>query len=136
MSINDWPEDERPREKLLIRGAQALSDSELLAIFLRTGIRGRSAVDLARDLLARFGGWRGLLAADNAELEQQPGLGRAKVGQLKAILELARRSLGEEILHQDVLTSPLAVKNYLSLCLAHETREVFLGLFPCFKSTF
>ena len=93
MSIRDWPEAERPREKLLARGASALSDAELLAIFLRTGVAGQSAVDLARHLLADFGSLRALLEADLGGFSRRLGLGPAKFAQLQAVLEMARRHL-------------------------------------------
>ena len=86
MAISDWPEAERPREKLLERGAQALSDAELLAIFLRSGIAGKSAVDLSRDLLLEFGGVRPLLKASETSFCRARGLGRAKYAQLQAVL--------------------------------------------------
>jgi DNA repair protein RadC len=93
MSIRDWPAAERPREKLLEWGATSLSDAELLAIFLRTGVTGRSAVDLARHLLAQFGGLRPLLEASQTVFNQQLGLGPAKFAQLQAVLEMSRRHL-------------------------------------------
>ena len=97
MSIRNWPEGERPREKLLERGPQALSDAELLAIFLRTGVAGKSAVDLARELIARFGSLRGLLRADEKQFCAAKGLGQAKFVQLQAVLEIARRHLAEAL---------------------------------------
>lgn len=129
MSINDWPEQDRPREKLIERGAEALNDAELLAIFLRTGVKGRSAVDLARDLLADFGGLVGLLSASQAELCRGKGLGMAKYVQLQAALELSRRYLRAEIAERDVLTSPEAVRNYLKSRLRVHPHEVFACLF-------
>jgi len=128
-SIKDWPEDERPRERLLARGAGGLSDAELLAIFLRTGIAGRSAVDLARDLLAEFGSLRALLKADQADFSRVKGLGPAKYAQLQAVLELARRHLAEELPERDVLNEPSAMRRYLVARLREEPQEVFLGLF-------
>lgn len=128
-SIKDWPEDERPRERLLARGAAGLSDAELLAIFLRTGIAGRSAVDLARDLLREFGGLRELLRATQAEFCRAKGLGQAKYAQLQAVLELARRHLAEELPERDVFTEPAAMRRYLVARLREERQEVFLGLF-------
>lgn len=128
-SIKDWPEDERPRERLLARGAAGLSDAELLAIFLRTGIAGRSAVDLARDLLQEFGGLRALLRADQAEFCRAKGLGQAKYAQLQAVLELARRHLAEELGARDLLAEPSAVQRYLVARLREERQEVFIGLF-------
>ncbi len=129
MPISDWPEQERPREKLLSRGAEALNDAELLAIFLRTGVQGRSAVDLARDLLANFGGLVGLLSASQAEFSAGKGLGMAKYAQLQATLELSRRYLRAEIAERDVLTSPEAVRNYLKSRLRVHPHEVFACLF-------
>ncbi|WP_295540903.1 DNA repair protein RadC [uncultured Thiohalocapsa sp.] len=129
MSISDWPEQERPREKLLSRGAEALDDAELLAIFLRTGVQGRSAVDLARDLLADFGGLVGLLSASQTAFCAGNGLGTAKYAQLQATLELSRRYLRNEIAERDVLTSPEAVRNYLKSQLRVHPHEVFACLF-------
>ncbi len=127
--IKDWPEDERPRERLLARGAAGLSDAELLAIFLRTGIAGRSAVDLARDLLLEFGGLRALLKASQADFCRAKGLGQAKYAQLQAVLELARRHLAEELPERNVLNEPAALNRYLVARLREEPQEVFLGLF-------
>lgn len=129
MSITEWPEHERPREKLLQRGANALSDSELLAIFLRTGVTGKSAVDLARDLLAELGGLRGLFSANEKGFCAVKGLGRAKYAQLQAVLEMSRRYLEEEIRDRDLLTSPEATRAYLKTQLHHHAREVFACLF-------
>jgi DNA repair protein RadC len=129
MSINDWPLAERPREKLLERGAAALSDAELLAIFLRTGVRGRSAVDLARDLLARHDGLRGLLDADTRACLEFPGLGAAKYAQLQAALELGRRYLETTLQRSDPLTSPAVTGQYLTARLRPYEREVFACLF-------
>ncbi|NEX18822.1 JAB domain-containing protein [Thiorhodococcus mannitoliphagus] len=129
MTIKDWPEDERPREKMLAHGAGALSDAELLAIFLRTGVAGRSAVDLARDLLASFGGLTGLLAADQRRFCAAKGLGTAKFTQLQAVLELSRRYLLTRISGQDVLTSPEATRGYLKMRLYSSPQEIFACLF-------
>ena len=129
MAITDWPADERPREKLLARGAGALSDSELLAIFLRTGRRGLSAVDLARELLDGFGGLRPLLEADLDGFCSHAGLGPAKFTQLQAVLEMARRHLQAELERGDALNSPDQVARYLSARLRHQHREVFACLF-------
>lgn len=129
MAIRDWPEDERPRERLLARGAAGLSDAELLAIFLRTGIAGRSAVDLARDLLTEFGSLRALLKADQAAFCRAKGLGQAKYAQLQAVLELARRHLAEELPEKNVLADPSAMHRYLVARLREEPQEVFIGLF-------
>ena len=113
MAITDWPLDERPREKLLSRGATALSDAELLAIFLRTGVAGLTAVDLARDLLNRFGGLRQLLDADQHDFCAAKGLGSAKFAQLQAVLEMARRHLHQRLQRGDALTSPALTRQYL-----------------------
>ena len=129
MAITDWPEGERPREKLLANGAMALSDAELLAIFLRTGVTGKSAVDLARDLLIRFSSLNGIFAASLSEIEQVHGMGVSKFVQLQAIFEMSRRALLEEMQERDVLTSPQAVRQYLSLKIGALPREVFVGIF-------
>jgi len=129
MPITDWPEAERPREKLLARGAEALSDAELLAIFLRTGVAGKTAVDVARELLAQFGGLRPLLAAEHAVLCAAPGLGNAKYAQLMAALEIGRRHLGEALTRGTALESSRDTREYLRACLRDQTHEVFCGLF-------
>ena len=128
MAITDWPELERPREKLLQLGAASLSDAELLAIFLRTGVRGKSAVDLARQLLVRCGSLGALFAAKRAELDGLPGLGDAKFSQLQAVLEMARRALAETLRQNDALGSPAAVRDFLRLTLAQREHEVFLAV--------
>jgi len=128
MAITDWPELERPREKLLQLGPASLSDAELLAIFLRTGARGKSAVDLARELLVRCGSLGALFAAKRAELAGLPGLGDAKFSQLQAVLEMARRALAETLRSSDALGSPGAVRDFLRLTLAKREREVFLAV--------
>lgn len=129
MAITDWPADERPRERLLKQGAAALSDAELLAIFLRTGIPGKSAVDLARELIQRFGSLNALFAATEQEFCAIPGMGAAKYAQLQAVVEMARRALKEEIAARDALSSPQAVRDYLRLHLGALPHEIFLGLF-------
>lgn len=129
MAITDWPEGERPREKLLARGAAALSDAELLAIFLRVGVTGKSAVDLARDLLGHFGGLTRLFAADRAAFSAFPGMGPAKFAQLQAVLEMSRRALSEEMRAGDALNSPGAVRDWLRLKLSGLPHEVFLAVF-------
>ncbi|MDM7858772.1 RadC family protein [Thiopseudomonas acetoxidans] len=129
MSIKLWPEQERPREKLLAHGSVALSDAELLAIFLRTGVRGCSAVELARRLLAEFGGLRQLLEADIDEFTQHMGLGPAKYAQLQAVLEMGRRHLAATIARESALESPQAVRDFLKAKLRHEPHEVFACLF-------
>ena len=129
MAISHWPAAERPRERLLALGAKVLSDAELVALCLRTGIAGKSAVELARELLGRFGGLAGLLSADHATLRTVKGLGAAKLAQLAAVLELSRRSLGEELKSRSALTSPQAVRDYLRLALGGKEHEVFVVLF-------
>ncbi len=129
MPITDWPEQERPREKLLHQGAAALSDAELLAIFLRTGIPGKTAVDLARDLLQKFSGLRGLLSAQRDPFCQQPGLGPAKYAQLQAVLEMGKRHLHATLVRNEVLTDPAATQRYLSARLRDHAFEVFACLF-------
>src|SRR5690606_17448866 len=131
MAITDWPAAERPREKLLARGAHALSDAELLAIFLRTGVTGKTAVDLARELLENFGGLRPLLEADSKHFCAAHGLGSAKYAQLQAVLEMARRHLQETLQAGDALTSPHLTRRQPRLQLQHEIREVFAGLYLC-----
>lgn len=129
MSITDWPEDERPREKLLRHGATVLSDAELLAIFLRTGVVGRSAVDLARDLLIRFGSLRGLLKANREDFCAAHGLGDAKYAQLQAVMEIARRHLAEAMNERTSLPNPAATRDFLRLKLRDLDHEVFCALF-------
>jgi len=129
MAITDWPEGERPREKLLQRGATALSDAELLAIFLRVGVTGKSAVALARDLLTHFGSLTRLFHSSQAEFAAFPGMGPAKFAQLQAVLEMARRALGEAMAQGDALGSPGAVRDYLRLHLGGLPHEVFMALF-------
>lgn len=129
MTIRDWPQNERPREKLIANGARGLTEAELLAIFFRTGIAGRSAVDLARDVLIRFGGLTALFASPLAEFIRIKGLGTAKYAQLQAVLELTRRALREELTQRDALNSPRAVQEYLRLTLAALPNEVFFVLF-------
>jgi DNA repair protein RadC len=129
MAIRDWPEDARPREKLLRQGAAALTDAELVAVFLRTGVPGKSAVDLGRELLARFGGLGGLCRADRKAACAAPGVGEAKYALLAAVMEMARRALGEAMHAGDALTSPTAVRDYLRLTLRHKEYEVFCCVF-------
>ena len=129
MGIADWPEDERPRERLLKLGAAALSEAELLAIFLRTGIAGKSAVELGRDLLARFGSLHRLFAAPLEDVAAIRGLGPAKYVQLQAVVEMARRALAEQIQDRDAMSSPQAVRDYLRLSLGSRPHEVFVAMF-------
>lgn len=129
MAIKDWPAAERPREKLLLRGSAALSDAELLAIFLRTGVNGCSAVDLSRQLLATFGSLQSLLSASQEEFCAARGLGRAKFAQLQAVLEMARRHQHERLQERPVLDSAHAARDYLAARLRSESREVFAVLY-------
>lgn len=146
MAIPDWPAHDRPREKLCAQGAHNLSDTELLAIFLRTGCTGLSAVDLARNLINQFGNLRGLLEASQEEFCQQHGLGAAKYAQLQAVLEMARRHLAQDLSQSQVFPSSRSVKNFLRSKLRHLNHEVFAALFldtqhhlisytPLFKGT-
>lgn len=143
MAITDWPVAERPREKLLRQGPKALSDAELLAIFLRTGVKGKSAVDLARELLLEFGSLRQIMKADLTQFCQGEGLGSAKFAQLQAVLEMSRRHFHEQILEGDVLASPEATRCFLQAQLRDYEHEVFAALFLdnqhqviCFKELF
>jgi DNA repair protein RadC len=129
MSIKNWPADERPREKLLQRGAAALTDAELLAIFLRTGTPGKSAVDMARDLLSEYGSLQALLGADQQRFCRSNGLGDAKYAQLQAVLEMARRHFAEILQRGNALTSPEITRAYLSAQLRSYSFEVFACLF-------
>lgn len=129
MNIHHWPAAERPRERLLQRGPAVLNDAELLALFLRTGIAGRNAVELGQDLLVRFGSLNRLFAASHAEVCACPGMGSAKYAQLQAIMEMARRALAETCRSQDTLSSPTAVRDWLRLSLGSRDHEVFSVLF-------
>jgi DNA repair protein RadC len=129
MTITEWPEDERPREKLLARGAEALTDAELLAIFLRTGVSGKSAVDLARDLLTELGGLQGLFSADQQRFCSANGLGPAKFAQLQAVLAMSKRYTAATLKRGDVLSSPAATRAFLKTQLYHRPQEVFACLF-------
>ncbi|MBA3581400.1 MAG: DNA repair protein RadC [Gammaproteobacteria bacterium] len=129
MTIKDWPLAERPREKLLTKGAAALSDAELLAIFLRTGIKGQSAVALARTLIQHFGDLRSLLSADAAQVLALPGIGEAKYAQLQAALEIVKRHLLANLQRSDALTSPDAAEIYIRARLRDYPYEVFACLF-------
>ena len=129
MSINDWPASERPREKLLAKGAQAQSDAELLAIFLRTGTKGVSAVDLARQLLSSYGGLRQLFESSQKQFCSGCGLGPAKYALLQAVLEMNRRHLGQLLEQGSTMDSPGTVQEYLISQLRHLHREVFACLF-------
>ena len=134
MAITDWPEDQRPRERLIKLGAASLSDAELLAVFLRTGVRGKSAVDLARDMVSHFGSLSKLFTATIKDFSAIHGLGNAKYAQLQAVLELSKRAINEELTINASLSSPQAVKNYLKLLLGHKTHESFAVLFLDIKN--
>ena len=129
MAIVDWPAHERPREKMLLRGAMALSDAELLAIFLRTGTKGKTAVDLARELLIQFGSLRALLEADRQQFCQSPGLGEAKYTQLQATLEMSRRYLAEKMARGDALNNPNDTHQFLIAKMRDYRQEVFACLY-------
>jgi DNA repair protein RadC len=129
MSLNDLPPEARPREKLLARGPQALADAELLALLLRTGIQGTTVLQLAQALLDQFGGWHGLLHAGVADLAKIKGLGPAKRAEIAAVLEIARRSLLQELAQRPVFDAPESVKQFLRLKLAGLPHEVFAVLF-------
>lgn len=129
MNISAWPVHERPRERLLAQGAEVLSDAELVAIFLRTGCRGRNAVELARMLIDEFGDLRGLLTADYERFCALPGLGPAKFVQLHAVLEICRRYLALRLKRARGLPDPQATKNYFQVWLRDRPRETFACLF-------
>ncbi|WP_293225969.1 DNA repair protein RadC [Ottowia sp.] len=130
MPLKDLPPDARPREKLLARGAGALGDAELLALLLRTGLAGKSVLQLAQELLEHFGGIAGLLHASADDLKRIKGLGgSAKRAELVAVLELARRALAEQLRERAALDTPQAVQHYLQLQLAARAHEVFAVLF-------
>ncbi len=122
-SIKSWPETERPRERLIKHGVQSLSDAELLAILLRSGIRGKDAITLARELLSQYGGLRGLLSVDLAELKKIKGLGNAKISTLFATTEIARRRLREEIISKNIIRDPQSVLAYLAGALRDKKKE-------------
>ncbi len=129
MPISDWPKQERPREKLLAKGAASLSDVELLAIFLRTGRRGKTALDLSRDLLTKFDGLRDMIEADPNTFCQIKGLGLAKYSQIQAAIELGKRYLQEELGKKDVLSNLNDTKDFLIAKLRAYPHEVFACLF-------
>lgn len=129
MVLKDIPAAARPREKLLTRGPAALADAELIALLLRTGLKGTSVLQLAQQLLDAFGGLQGLLQASAADLKRIKGLGPAKRAEITAVMELARRSLAQQLAQRTVLSSPQNVKDFLRLQLAHEEHEVFAVMF-------
>ena len=125
MKITDWPRSERPIEKVLSHGVESLADAELLAVFLRTGVKGLNAVDLGRQLISRFGSVRGFLQADKADILKHSGIGPSKYAQLTAVLELAKRSLEESLKCKDVFTDVNAVRAYIQQQMSGLKREVF-----------
>lgn len=129
MGIEDWPEQTRPRERLVREGAQALSDPELLALLLRVGVRGKSAVELGRDILQHFGSLRGLFGASLDDVSEVHGLGMAKYAQLQAVMELARRAIAEQLQAGEAFASPELVKRYLRIKLGGQRHESFVVLF-------
>jgi len=129
MPISNWPSQERPRDKLLEKGPAALSDAEILAIFLRTGRKGLSALDLARELLEKFQGLRQLIDSDQSQFCQTKGLGMVKYAQIKAAIELGRRYLQAELEVGDAFTSPEQTREYLTLKLRSYPYEVFACLY-------
>lgn len=129
MAIKDWPADDRPREKLLNKGASSLSDAELLAIFLRIGITGKSAIELAREMIQHFGSLGAIAAADLSAFSKIKGLGLAKFAQFQAAIEMAKRSLAQEMKAGINLNSPQSVRDYLRLLLQHKPMEVFAVIF-------
>jgi len=128
MSITDWPLHERPRERLLSQGAAVLSDAELLAIFLRMGVKGKSAVDLGRELIVTFGSLNRLFSATLDEFSEIHGMGPAKYTQLQAVLEMSRRALAEEMKQSSAFSTPGVVRDYLRLHLSGLPYEVFFAL--------
>lgn len=129
MAITDWPVSERPREKLLLQGVNALSDAELLAIFLRVGVKGKSAVDLSRELLTRFGSLNAIFKSDLKTMLMITGMGASKYAQLQAVFEMSRRALVEDLQAGDALCTPDKVIDYLRLKIGHLSKEVFIILF-------
>lgn len=129
MAIKHWPETERPRERLIRHGPQVLSDAELLAIFLRVGVAGKSAVDLGCDMLAHFGSLTALFGASMEQFSAVHGMGPAKYTQLQAVIELAKRAVAEELHIGILLTSPQLVRHYLQLMLSAKKHESFVALF-------
>ncbi len=129
MRISQWPQDQRPRERLIAYGPKALSDSELLALFLRTGIQGKTAIDLGREVLAHFGSLGKLFSASAADFKEFKGIGPAKIALMQAVLELARRTFSEELRSGPVFNSTEALNKFLLLHFAGQETESFVGLF-------
>lgn len=121
--IKNWPEGDRPREKLLDKGPEALSDAALLAILLRTGGQGKDAVDLARDVLAEHGGIRGLMSATHEDLLKIKGIGRAKIAQILAAMEIVKRQLRQPLEHLNVIRNPDELIDYLKISMGNLSRE-------------
>lgn len=129
MPLKDLPADARPREKLLTRGASALSDAELLALLLRTGIEGKNVVALAQEIVDGFGGINGLLHADAQSLTSIKGLGPAKQAELQAVLELARRALAEQLMQRPILDTPATLLDFVRLHIGSKPYESFMVVF-------
>jgi len=129
MAIKDWPAQQRPRERLIREGAGALSDPELLALFLRVGVKGRSAVELGRELLQHFGSIQGLFGASLSQFSAVHGMGPAKFAQLQAVMELAQRAIGEQLQAGPSLGSPDTVRQYLRISMGRQQHESFVILF-------
>jgi DNA repair protein RadC len=129
MAIKNWPSQQRPRERLISEGAAALSDCELLALLLRVGVKGRSAVELGRDLLLQFGSIQGLFSASLSQFSAVHGMGPAKFAELQAVMELAQRAVGEQLRSGQLLGSPDAVRQYLRMTLGRQAHESFFVLF-------
>lgn len=129
MGINHWPQQDRPRERLIAEGARALSSAELLAVFLRVGVKGMNAVQLGEQLLKHFGSLNAMFGASLAEFSSLHGLGPAKFAQLQAVMELAQRAIGEQLQAGQTLGSPEAVKLYLRMTLSQRAHESFVVLF-------
>ncbi|MFT6735186.1 MAG: DNA repair protein RadC [Polaribacter sp.] len=128
-NLLSWPVNERPREKLLQKGANSLSDSELLAIFLRTGTRGKNVIELSREIISQFGSLKSLFSASEKEFCSIKGLGTAKYVQLQACLEMSQRHMEEQITQQDVMKNPAQVKQYVQSRLVSKPNEVFAAVF-------
>lgn len=129
MAISDWPTDQRPREKMATLGAQALSDPELLALFLRTGVAGKNAIELGRDMLTHFGSLTKLFSASAGDFAGIKGIGPAKLALMQAVLEIARRVCREELQTGSTMDSPQAVSNFLRLQFTGQPNESFVALF-------
>lgn len=129
MGIKDWPVQQRPRERLIREGAAALSDAELLAVFLRVGVEGKSAVQLGSDLLQRFRSLQGMFAAPLPDFVSMHGMGPAKYAQLQAVMELARRAIAEQMQAGSTLGSPEAARSYLRMSIGHQSFESFVVMF-------